>query len=268
MELKPRSRHAPGRALASEGATAAEPTSAAVDHAVVWHDLECGAYRADLPLWRELADAHPEGPILDIGAGTGRVALDLARRGRRVIALDRESSLLAALRLRADGLEVETHCADARSFQLPHGERIGLCIAPMQTVQLLGPDGRTSFLRSARAHLVSGGLLACALVTDDLEPFDCADGGIGPTPEICEIAGTLYRSQATRVHAGRNRIAIERHRSVGDSPLIERDLIALDRIGVAELEREGSALGLTPEPVRHIPTTADHAGSAVVMLRV
>ena len=28
--------------------------------AVIWHDLECGSYRADLPLWRELAgDAAP-----------------------------------------------------------------------------------------------------------------------------------------------------------------------------------------------------------------
>jgi hypothetical protein len=49
---------------------------------VVWHDLECGAYRADLPLWRELAARARFGsPILDVGAGTGRVALDLARAG-------------------------------------------------------------------------------------------------------------------------------------------------------------------------------------------
>ena len=37
---------------------------------VVWHDLECGGYDADLPLWRELA-ADADGPVLDLGAGTG-----------------------------------------------------------------------------------------------------------------------------------------------------------------------------------------------------
>ena len=31
---------------------------------VIWHDLECGSYRADLPLWRELAVREP-GPILE-----------------------------------------------------------------------------------------------------------------------------------------------------------------------------------------------------------
>ena len=45
--------------------------------AIAWHDAECGSYRADLPLWRELAD-EAGGPVLDLGCGSGRVALDLA----------------------------------------------------------------------------------------------------------------------------------------------------------------------------------------------
>ena len=53
------------------------------DEAVIWHDVECGAYAADLPLWRELA-AGRSGPVLEIGCGTGRVALDLARDGHAV----------------------------------------------------------------------------------------------------------------------------------------------------------------------------------------
>ena len=32
---------------------------------IVWHDVECGGYRADLPLWRELAAAEA-GPVLDV----------------------------------------------------------------------------------------------------------------------------------------------------------------------------------------------------------
>ena len=51
------------------------------EHAI-WHDVECGAYEADLELWRELAREAPEG-VLDVGAGTGRVALRLARAGPR-----------------------------------------------------------------------------------------------------------------------------------------------------------------------------------------
>ena len=39
---------------------------------VLWHDLECGRYAQDLPLWRELA-SEARGPVLDLGAGSGRV---------------------------------------------------------------------------------------------------------------------------------------------------------------------------------------------------
>ena len=62
----------------------------------LWHDLECGAYREDLPLWRALAH-QAGGAVLDVGAGTGRVALDLAAGGVAVVALDADAALLQAL---------------------------------------------------------------------------------------------------------------------------------------------------------------------------
>ena len=68
---------------------------------VIWHDVECGAYDGDLALWRELADGGG-GPILDLGCGTGRVALDLARRGHAVHGLDLDPELVAALNARAE----------------------------------------------------------------------------------------------------------------------------------------------------------------------
>ncbi len=84
---------------------------------VVWHDLECGAYSADRPLWRALADRSRDGDrparVLDVGAGTGRVSLDLARTGHDVTALDLAPELLDALRTRATDLPVQTVCADA-----------------------------------------------------------------------------------------------------------------------------------------------------------
>jgi SAM-dependent methyltransferase len=245
------------------------PGSSTAGPTVVWHDLECGSYRADLPLWLELARDAPDEPILDVGAGTGRVALELARTGQRVIAMDHDPELLAALRARAADMDMEvdvqTHCADARSFALSEREEVALCVVPMQTVQLLGgAQGRLAFLRRARAHLRPDGLLACAIVTE-LEPFDCADGGPAPSPEETLVDGVLYRSQATRVEVGQQAIAIERERTTSVSRTTERDLIHLDRLTVAQLEAEGVAAGLHPEPARHIPPTADHSGSWVVV---
>ena len=80
-----------------------------------WHDVECSAYGADLPLWRELA-AERGGPVLDVGAGTGRVALDLAARGHEVVAVDLEAELVEACaeRALARSLPVTAVVADAR----------------------------------------------------------------------------------------------------------------------------------------------------------
>ena len=104
---------------------------------IMWHDVECGGYAEDLPLWRELAAAEA-GPVLDVGAGAGRVALELARAGHDVTALDLDAELLAELRARAqrEGLQVRTEQADAAGFELS-GPPFGLIAVPMQTIQLL-----------------------------------------------------------------------------------------------------------------------------------
>src|SRR3954451_14890535 len=88
------------------------------EHAV-WHDVECGAYEADLALWRELAQKTNDG-VLDVGAGTGRVALRLAYAGHEVTALDVDAELLEVLEHRAAeaGVSIATVAADAAAFTL------------------------------------------------------------------------------------------------------------------------------------------------------
>ena len=264
-------------------------------HEVVWHDLECGRYLADLPLWRELAESSRRGTldapesraggwnrehdwehvaILDVGAGTGRVAFDLARAGHCVSALERDPALLAELRRRARGTSVSALGGDARTMQLPRSD-LALCIVPMQTVQLLGgPEARGAFLGRARAHLRPGGLLACAIVCD-LEHFDCAAGDVGPKPEMTRVDTTLYISRPTGVRVRRRVVRIERERVLvpaGHSveskhTQRETDVVELDRVTPAQLEREARAAGLSPQPTRTIAPTEDHVGSTVVILR-
>lgn len=229
---------------------------------VIWHDVECGAYAADLPLWRQLARSVG-GPVLDVGAGTGRVTLDLARAGHEVTALDVDADLLAELDARADGLAVRTLVADAADFDA--GTRFGLVAVPMQTVQLL-PE-RRGFFRCARHAVAPGGLVALA-IAQELEAFE-AEIEL-PPPDTGEVDGWRYVSQPTAVRDVPGGMRIERLRhTIG--PAGERETepntIVLAAVTTDGLVEEGEAAGLHRHATLHIDATPDHVGSEVVLLR-
>jgi SAM-dependent methyltransferase len=232
---------------------------------VLWHDLECGAYGEDLPLWRELAGALG-GPVLDVGAGTGRVTLDLAAGGIAMVALDTDASLLATLERRAAGLPVETVVSDARELDL--GRRFPLVVVPMQTLQLLGgPAGRAAFLRRALDHLEPGGLLAAALA-DALDCFD-EEHDVPPPPDSCEIDGVRYASQLLAVADEGGRAAIHRLREItGPREFYEAEdvVVRLDRVSADEVAAEAREVGFACESNLFIPQTEEYLGSTVVAL--
>jgi SAM-dependent methyltransferase len=232
---------------------------------VIWHDVECGSYAEDVDLWRALA-AEAGGPVLDVGAGTGRIALDLAARGVAVTALDSDAALLEALTARAAaaGLTVPTLHADARRFATE--ARFALIAVPMQTLQLLGgPDGRAEFLATARAHLLPGGIVAAALA-DALESFEAEIDGL-PEPDTTTIDGITYTSLPLAVVDEGDHAAIHRLRQSSDGTPDAHDVIRLARVGPAELAEEAEAHGLTAETARRIPATDVYVGSTVVILR-
>ena len=232
----------------------------------LWHDLECGGYGEDLPLWRALA-GEAGGAVLDVGAGTGRVALDLAAGDVVVVALDADTRLLQALEHRAAGLPVETIVADAREFTL--GRRFSLVLVPMQTLQLLGgPRGRTAFLRCVLNHLEPGGLMAAALA-DALDCFD-EEHDMPPPADACEIGDVRYASQLVAVVDEGDRAAIHRRREIvgpGERYKCQDVVVRLDRVSAHEVAVEGSQVGFLNERDLLIPQTEKYLGSTVVVLR-
>ncbi|HLW95717.1 MAG TPA: class I SAM-dependent methyltransferase [Solirubrobacteraceae bacterium] len=226
---------------------------------VVWHDLECGSYAADLAIWLELA-ASCGGSVLDVGAGTGRVALPLARAGHRVVALEREVGLATELRRRAAGLEVEVICADACDFAL--AEAVDLAIVPMQTVHLL--EDLAAFLRCTHAALCEGGLLAVALLGDGVEPFE-----LELEPDATEIAGVRYASAPTALRREDGAIVLERRRTksrAGATQSEKIDTIRLRELDAAALERAAHAGGFHTLASRSLPPTHEHAGSEIALM--
>jgi SAM-dependent methyltransferase len=234
---------------------------------VVWHDAECGAYGADLPLWERLAAERP-GPVLELGAGTGRVALHLASRGHQVVALDSDPLLLAALaaRARERGLEVETRRAEAGELG-SEGDRFGLILAPMQLLHLLGADERARVLAACERALSPGGLFAAALL-DEARPL--RGGPAEPLPDVREIDGWIHSSLPLDVAVDDEAVTISRLRqlvSPAGELSDEQHLIRLTRLPPATVEAEAArSTALRALPRIEIAQTPDHVGSLVVSL--
>ena len=230
-----------------------------------WHDIECGRYEADLPLWKELAKASEHG-VLDIGAGTGRVALRLAHAGFDVTALDLEPELLAgadAARPEA-GFTIPTVAADACDFTLER--QFDLIIVPMQTIQLL--PARAGLLRLGpsraaprrpprdrhrdRSWRPTTAARRCPRPTSATS----ATTRTSPSPSRSRSATTARRSSACASASDPTRSASRP--TTGSSSSI---------VSPGTLAEEAAAHGLEADELLHIEETPDHVASEVVVFR-
>lgn len=233
---------------------------------VIWHDVECGGYEADLPLWEELARGGG-GPVLELGCGAGRVVVHLARAtGELVIGLDSDDELVAAVWDRASGLEGDAEFGDVRGFDL-HA-RFKLVLAPMQLIQLL-PErtDRICCLSCVADHLEPGGHAAFAIVEDVSPPED--EAVAPPIPDVRQIDGWVYSSLPfpPELHDGAIVLRRLRQTVAPDGKLSEEtNEVVLQELTAETLEQEAMEMGLRPIERRQIPATDAHMGSTVVLL--
>lgn len=235
---------------------------------MIWHDLECAGYTADLPIWRELAE-RAGGPVLDLGAGTGRVTLDLAQRGHALTALDSDPELLDELARRAEegGLEVRCIRGDARS--LPETEPFALAIAPMQFLQIMGgPAERGRLLGGVADGLAPGGVFAAAVT--DLDEAVATEDAAPPLPDVAESGRWVFSSIPLDVRPHPRGILVEWLRqkvSPAGELTEERHTQVLEELGPDRLEREAAEHGLRVEERRDVAPTSDYVGSTVLICR-
>lgn len=234
--------------------------------AVRWHELECGGYAADLPLWKQLA-AAAQGPVLELGCGTGRVALRLAREGQPIVGVDRDAVLVAELERKAARLEIRAEAQAGELAALDLGRRFALALAPMQVFQMLDPRERPAALAGLRAHLQPGGLAAIAIA--EPESIAGATAAEAPLPDIREIDGWVYSSRPLWVESDGEAIVVKRLRErvspSGDAESgVHEDRLAL--LDAGQLEREAAAAGLEAVERRKIENGPSEADSTVVML--
>ncbi len=130
-----------------------------------FYDLENVDFTEDLEYWLALADEHGD-PILELGCGTGRVLLNLARRGHAVTGLDNSPEMLARLHAKLGAASRQQLAAapqvvqaSLEDFELP--QRFRLALMPFNTfMHLLTTETQLAVLERIRRHLAPGGVLA------------------------------------------------------------------------------------------------------------
>ena len=125
--------------------------------------------RRDIAFWQRMA-APVDGPILELGCGTGRVALPLARRGSTVVGIDRSASMLARGRMKVTrarlGSRVKLIRGDIRHLPFPDTS-FELVMAPYGILQsLLDEQLLAATLQDVRRVLARGGTFGIELVAD------------------------------------------------------------------------------------------------------
>ncbi|MFQ5879466.1 MAG: methyltransferase domain-containing protein, partial [Dehalococcoidia bacterium] len=133
-----------------------------------YYDLDMGDYDADVSMYEGFA-RRLDAPVLELGVGTGRVAIPLARAGLSVVGIDSSAAMLAAALAKVDDDIVgrlRLVPADMRGFDL--GRQFGLVFCALGGFcHLETVDDQLSALAGARRHLLPDGLLVV-----DLPAFD------------------------------------------------------------------------------------------------
>ena len=125
--------------------------------------------RRDLPFWKQVL-GELGAPALELGCGTGRLLVPLARAGVAMVGIDRSEQMLARARERRRRLRRDTRpdlvCGDIRALPFP-SRTFGAVLAPYGMLQSLVRDhDLDAALGEAARVLTRGGLLGVDLVPD------------------------------------------------------------------------------------------------------
>jgi len=175
------------------------------DFGLLYDSVPLYAARKDIGFYVAEAIAT-RGAVLELGCGTGRILLPIARAGRTVVGLDASSQMLARCR---EKLAVEPepvrsrvalHEGDARAFDV--GATFPLVIAPFRIVQhLTTVEDQLQFLASVLRHLAPGGRFIFDVFNPSFTALVAADGvEREDTPEQPLPDGRSFRRTARVKH--------------------------------------------------------------------
>jgi SAM-dependent methyltransferase len=214
------------------------------------YDLEY-AHDYDLPFWLALA-GREGGPVVEWGAGTGRLSVPLAEAGFDVTAVEASEAMIEQGRAKSGA--VEWVHGDMRSVKLGRRYRLGVC-AFNSFLCLRSQEDALAFLRNAREHLELGGLLGIEVSAFSPEELSDAPGGSSLRHDFTRELpwGTLERFSVSRYDAATQllsmRLFYELYDQEGNLENKRMHELAIRIVGCGELELMFRLAGFEVESV-------------------
>ncbi len=144
-----------------------------------------------------LAEQAHGGPALELGIGTGRIALPLAAEGIRIEGIDSSQAMVSRLRAKEGGGDIPVTIDDFARFEL--GRRFRLIFVVFNTFfALLTQADQIQCFQRVEEHLRDDGIFVLEAFVPDLSRFD-----------------RHQRVQATRVSVNEVELGVDRHDPVG-----------------------------------------------------
>jgi SAM-dependent methyltransferase len=158
--------------------------------------------REDVEFWSNVA-RRIGGPVLEIGCGTGRVGLEIARSGIDIYGIDQSEAILDVFRAKLTAepkdvrQRVRLHLGDMRTFEL--GQQFSLALMPFRPLQhMLTLEDQIAAFQSARRHVKAGGILGFDVFFPNFSLFNEPDGVEKPEREWLDREGRTIRRSFLR----------------------------------------------------------------------
>ena len=148
-----------------------------------FYDPDLGDFDADLQMYEQFA-ARCDSPVLELGCGTGRVLIPLARLGYRITGIDASAAMLEKARekVEAEDLQGRVTLVEQEMGELALEERFNLAFAALNSfAHLHTTDDQLAALARIHQHLNPGGLLVLDLFNPDLARLLDARGQVALT---------------------------------------------------------------------------------------
>jgi ubiquinone/menaquinone biosynthesis C-methylase UbiE len=173
--FKPRVNTVHGHEAGSTLLKKVQPGSEGWDQYAPFYDWENArtVARRDIAFWQRLALVHGgnDGPVLELGCGTGRVALPVVKAGAQLVGIDLSTPMLARARARLTRARLADRAllvrGDIRHLPFRSRPGFGLVMAPYGILQSLTREkDLAATLASVARVLKRGGLFGLDLVPD------------------------------------------------------------------------------------------------------